>query len=608
MTDRAEADSAGVRLISPDDDFEQPPHAPIGQAAALPEVFATLASLHSELTSRQVLERVLHTGRRLVEARFGALGVAGPDGQLVEFLHEGMNAEHARLIGQAPRGSGLLGELLTSTLPIRLADVTTSSTVVGIPAGHPPMRSFLGVPIRAGQEPIGSLYLANKRGGAPFTAADEQIVQALAGVAAAAVVNARTMQATRRQQRAVEALHGMSSALLAGTGIDEVLEMMAEHARHLVAADATSVTVLDRRRTRLTVCAHAGELGTALRGHTFAHAGTVQGRVVQTGQTAVLTDVASGPETVGPLGQALSVGPWMSIPLRAADRPFGVLSLGRMRGREPFDEADQALVEAFGAQASVAIRYGQAHHRVATVADTLRAGFQPQALPVIPGIDLAGHYRPQSDEVGGDLYDVFPLHGSGGESAEWGFTIGDVTGSGAQAATWTSLIRHTLQTAAMIDPDPVHVMRLLNRRLLHSTEQHRLSTAVFGRLVRTDAVVQVCLVRAGHPYPLLVRGDGSLEILQPPGPLLGLTDDPQFGVATVTLTPGDALVLYTDGVTEARAGQEQFGLRRLVDTVRAAAGAPAASLVTAIDDAVHGFADTPIDDLAIVVLAVPEPR
>lgn len=159
----------------------------------------------------------------------------------------------------------------------------------------------------------------------------------------------------------------------------------------------------------------------------------------------------------------------------------------------------------------------------------------------------------------------------------------------------------------MIDPDPVQVMRLLNRRLLHSTDQHRLSTAVVGRLARTDAAVQVCLVRAGHPYPLLVRGDGSLEILQPPGPLLGLTDDPHFGVATVTLTPGDTLVLYTDGVTEARAGQEQFCLHRLVETVRAAAGGAAASLVTAIDDAEHAFADTPIDDLAILVLAAGDP-
>ncbi len=223
----------------------------------------------------------------------------------------------------------------------------------------------------------------------------------------------------------------------------------------------------------------------------------------------------------------------------------------------------------------MAIRYGQAHHRVATVADTLRAGLQPQALPVVPGVDLAARYRRQSDEVDGDFYDIFPLRHSGRESTEWGFAIRDITGSGAPAATWTSLIPHTLQTAAMIDPDPVHVIGLVNRRLLHSTDGHRLSTAVFGRLTRADAAVRVCLVRAGHPYPLLVRGDASLEVLQPPGPLLGLTDDPHFGVATVRLPP---LTPWCSTPMASRAGTEQFGLRRLVDTVRAAAGGPAASL------------------------------
>ncbi len=570
--------------------------------AALPEVFQALATLHSGLTSRQVLERVVQTGRRLVKARFGALGVAGPDNQLVEFIHEGMDQRAAGLIGRAPKGLGLLGELLTSTSPIRLDDVAARSAGMAIPAGHPPIHSFLGVPIRAGDEPIGSLYLANKRGG-PFTVADEQIVQALAGVAAAAVINARAVESSRRQQHAVEALHGMSSALLAGAAVDEVLHLMAVHAKELVGADMTSVTVTDRRRQRLTVRAFAGDLRATLLNTSFADAGTVQGRVVRTGKTAVLADVAGGAETVGPLGDAMPLGPWMSIPLQAAGRPFGVLSLGRVRGREPFDAADKSLVEAFGAQASVAIRYGQAHQRVAVVADTLRAGLQPRELPAVAGVDLAAHYRPHSDEVGGDLYDVFPLPSSSRDGTEWGFAIGDVTGSGPQAATYTSLIRHTLQTAAMLDADPVRVMRLLNRRLMNSADEHRFSTAVFGRLACTSSALEVCLVRAGHPYPLVVRSDGSVEVLKPPGPLLGISDDPRFGTVNVRLTFGDALVLYTDGVTEARAGQEQFGLERLINTVRAAAGRPAESLVAVIDDAVRAFADSPIDDLAIVVLA-----
>ncbi|WP_236833780.1 GAF domain-containing SpoIIE family protein phosphatase [Blastococcus sp. KM273129] len=603
MSESAELEASLLRLTS------LSPRKPSQRAdanlarAASPVLFETLASLHAGLTSRQILERVVHASRQLVDARFAALGIAGPDGTLVEFIHEGMDAEDTLLIGRPPQGLGLLGDLLSATDPVRVVDVAAHPNSVGLPAGHPPMRTFLGVPIRAGQQPIGSLYLANKRGDAVFTVADEQNAQALAGIAAAAVMNARATEATRRQQRAVEALHGMSSALLRGAPVDAVLHLLAQHAKDLAGADATSVTVTDRRRTRLTVRAHAGDLGTEFVGASFPHAGTVQGRVVSSGQTAVLADLASGAETAGPLGDAVALGPWMSIPLRAAGQPFGVLSLGRLRGRQPFDAADTALVEAFGSQASVAIQYGQAHHRVAVVADTLRASLQPQALPVISGVDLAAHYWPQTDDVGGDLYDVFPLPDTGPQRPRWAFAIGDVTGSGPQAATWTALIRHTLQTAAMIDADPVRVMRLLNRRLVHSTDEHRLCTAVFGLLSPTGKQVDVCLVRAGHPYPLLVRADGSVRPLQPRGPLLGLTDEPHFSALTVTLDPGDALVLYTDGVTEARAGQEQFGLQRLIDTVGCAAGQPAAALVTAIDTAVHAFADTPIDDLAILVLS-----
>ncbi|WP_181808818.1 GAF domain-containing protein, partial [Streptomyces shenzhenensis] len=189
----------------------------------------------------QVLRSIVQAAVALTDAEYGALGVIGDGQRLSEFLPVGIADDLVVRIGQAPCGRGILGELIHHPVPLRLTDLADHPASYGFPEHHPPMRTFLGVPIRVRDEVFGNLYLTEKRGGTDFDADDEAVLSALANAAGVAIDNARSYRESRRREQWLEALGEITRALLAGTGVGEVLRLIARRASEVADADQTVV-------------------------------------------------------------------------------------------------------------------------------------------------------------------------------------------------------------------------------------------------------------------------------------------------------------------------------------------------------------------------------
>ncbi|WP_244210773.1 PP2C family protein-serine/threonine phosphatase [Amycolatopsis kentuckyensis] len=245
--------------------------------------------------------------------------------------------------------------------------------------------------------------------------------------------------------------------------------------------------------------------------------------------------------------------------------------------------------------------------RVQRLARTLQQTLLPPALAEVPGVQVAAYYHPASaDEVGGDFYDLFPLTGD-----TWGFFLGDVSGKGAAAAVVTSLARYTLRAAAVHDPDPAAVLDHLNTVLHHEYRgaDPRYCTVIQGRIRPGAAGAAVTLATGGHPPALLIRADGTSAFLPVPGgQLVGALPRARFATEDVFLVPGDTLLLYTDGLTEARTqGRVRYSEEQLQEDLAGLAPTTASAVITAVIGLLAGFGDGVEDDTALLALSIPLP-
>lgn len=248
--------------------------------------------------------------------------------------------------------------------------------------------------------------------------------------------------------------------------------------------------------------------------------------------------------------------------------------------------------------------------RLQRLNSTLQSTLLPPALAPVPGLEIAAYYHIASvDQVGGDFYDVFPLaHGT------WGLFLGDVCGKGASAAVVTSLARYTLRAAAVYDPDPAAVLANLNTVLNHEYQgiDPRFCTVVFGVLTPDgdDGGFSVTLASGGHPPAVLIGADGTASYLTTPGgQLVGALPDAHFATTSVRLTPGDTMLLYTDGLTEAHtaATGDRYGDDALLDFAAGLAPATAEATVGALTRLLATFGTGLDDDAALLAIGVPAP-
>ncbi|MGZ6673844.1 MAG: SpoIIE family protein phosphatase, partial [Solirubrobacteraceae bacterium] len=265
--------------------------------------------------------------------------------------------------------------------------------------------------------------------------------------------------------------------------------------------------------------------------------------------------------------RATGTGSALAVPMTAGDRIVGMITLGTTHSERRLEGAELALALELGARAGIAVENARVHAARSHIATTLQRSLLPPRLPVIPGLTIAARFRAAGDttEVGGDFYDLFSADG-------WMVVIGDVTGKGPEAAATTSLARFTMRTAAMYERSPAAVLARLNATLAVDPDRRQICTAVCARIEPgADGVMRVEVACGGHPPPLLVGED--VREAGRPGSLLGAFETGTWTEDVVELDEGQSLVLFTDGVTDARgAGGARFGGARLRATLQAASG------------------------------------
>jgi GAF domain-containing protein len=315
-----------------------------------------VVAIGSGLDLESTLRRITQTAIELVDATYGALGVIGADGQLAEFIPVGLSDDEIGRIDHWPLGRGLLGLLIKDPRPLRLADIAQHAESSGFPAGHPPMGSFLGVPVRVRDEVFGNLYLTGKRGGGEFTEDDEAVLLALGAAAGVAVDNARLYSAARRSQRWMQASAEVTTALLSGTEPGEVLARITSQARDLSDADIAMLALPGGQGRGLTVAYADGDGAQAVRGLVLPAGQSLSGQVLATGEPVTTADFAGDERAAAAVRAALGhVGPAVVFPLGAPGGRRGVLTIGRRHGRALFPEAEAAFAASFAAQAGVAL-------------------------------------------------------------------------------------------------------------------------------------------------------------------------------------------------------------------------------------------------------------
>lgn len=376
------------------------------------------------------LRTIVHTAIDLVDAQYGALGVRGSDDELVEFVYEGIDEATRDLIGHLPEGRGVLGVLIDDPKPIRLEDISAHVASVGFPPNHPPMRTFLGVPVRIRDEVFGNLYLTDKIGGEPFSEDDEVLVEALAAAAGIAIENARLYEQSRARQEWIAATRDIGTELLSGTDPAGVFRLVADTAHKLSGARTTMVAIPEDpdlpvgEVDELTVAAWAGLT------ETVPPPIPVAGTAVGAAFTRRLPGRFSG-EDVG-IGGA--TGPALVLPLRATDAVPGVLIAVRDVGAQSFSSEELDMMTAFADQAALAWQLASTQNRmrelsILTDRDRIARDLHDHVIQRLFAVGLALQgtiARARSDEVQqrlsgcvDDLQDViqeirttiFDLHG-----------------------------------------------------------------------------------------------------------------------------------------------------------------------------------------------------
>ncbi|MEU0177446.1 SpoIIE family protein phosphatase [Streptomyces massasporeus] len=308
---------------------------------------------------------------------------------------------------------------------------------------------------------------------------------------------------------------------------------------------------------------------------------------------------------IGPtLATASAVGgETVVLPLVARNRVIGMLTLGKPTD-EHFRQEILELAEDLSRRAALALDNARLYSERTAISQSLQRSLLPPGLPEIDGVEVDVIYRAagEGNEVGGDFYDVFPIR-----DGAYGFAIGDVCGTGPNAAAVTGLARHALRLLAREGLSGPAVLERLNSAILDEGARSRFLTLLYGELrPQEDGSAELKVVCAGHPLPLRLRQDGSVEPAAEPQPLLGVIEDLELYEQTVTLDPGDVLLCVTDGVTERREGARMLGDDGLADVLTSCTGLTAGAVAARIMRAVERFAsDAPSDDMAILAMRVP---
>ncbi|MEA2478093.1 MAG: hypothetical protein QOJ07_15 [Thermoleophilaceae bacterium] len=423
------------------------------------------------------------------------------------------------------------------------------------------------------------------------------------------------LRARSEQERfLLEASRILASSLDLATTLESVAELAVPAIAEWCAVDLVG----EQGRARNVALAHADPaqlaVGRSLRqfSRKDAQSPLPVRRVIETGRYELHAE--AGPELLREAAaddhdrevwRSLDIHSVMILPMVARGRTIGAISFVAAESRRRFGEDDVVFAERLAAQCALAVDNARLYGERAEIARQLQESLLPPLLPELPGFELAARYRAAGagNEVGGDFYDVFP---TGPDN--WLLAIGDVQGKGPAAAAVTGPARYTMRAAATQDPEPRHVLGLHNDALLREEGGRRFLTVVYASLSTGAGASSLCVGNGGHPLPFVVRADGSVEAVGRHGLVVGILEDAPVEQAEVELHPGDAIVLYTDGVIEAAVpGGGQLGEDGLARLLEGCAGHDADGIADSVARAVLGAAETPRDDVAVLVARLRQP-
>ena len=341
-------------------------------------LFDASIALTSELSLESLLQKLVEAAAALTGARYAALGVVDEAGTALEqFVTTGIDDQTFAAIGDLPHGRGILGVLIREARPLRLGNLNEDPRAVGFPPNHPPMRTFLGVPVLLRGVAYGNLYLTEKESGGDFTAEDEELVTLLAAQAAVAIENARLYESATRWSRQLESLHEIVRSLAGETDLDRLLDLVCRRVRELINARLVLIALPSGDdELRIAAADGEGEAAYGLLGNRLRRAGSKSGRVLERRQSARVDSVLDDPEVDQDEARRMGIRTGLYVPLVARGRAIGIVAVHDKLGPEArFSDADLRLAEIFAARAAVAVDLSE---RVAR--DTVRRVIDAQEL------------------------------------------------------------------------------------------------------------------------------------------------------------------------------------------------------------------------------------
>lgn len=583
------------------------------QADQMSNLYAITAALSATTDAVVIADALADQTLIAFEAVRGAVVVRSHDGASLETIaSRGYDPSVIERWARFPLDASTpVGDAVLRNEPIVMPDRETwMERYPGLARSRVPA-SAAAIPLDVGGRAIGALTLSFDEP-REFTAGDIGFMLGAARQGAQALERARSEVVRSRAEERLAILAQAGGLLADSLDYPKTLAAVADLVVPRL-ADWASVEILEPDGTiRHLALSHVDPEKVALamevrhRRRPDLSQPTGVGHVIATGQPELVSEISEetiealeDPELIA-LIRKLQLRSAMTVPLSARGRTLGAMSYIWAESDNRYSATDLAFAQTLAARMALVIDNARLYRDRDHIARTLQQSLLPTDLPAIEGAEIAARYRASGEgvDVGGDFYDAFEI-GNG----EWTIALGDVCGKGPDAAALMGMVRHTIRAAAIRERAPARVLATVNDSVGRQTSEHQFCTAVAARLRPQDDQVIVWICVAGHPSPVVVRGDGSLQWIRGAGALLGVFEDAELAEEELRLHPGDTLVLYTDGVTDERGARGGFGEEGLAAVLEEAARSTAAEIVDGIERAVlaHGSGE-PRDDVAILAV------
>jgi sigma-B regulation protein RsbU (phosphoserine phosphatase) len=559
--------------------------------------------LNSTLDIGTLLSLVYDLIVAAVDCEVCSLGRLGEKGERIEVLlafgHS--SPEVSRLT--VDKTIGVMGQAVRTAKPVLINDADQIARHIDSidRAFGTKKRSSLAVPLMRGGEVIGALEAINKETG-EFTSSDVEMLTALAEQIAIALDNARLYGRVTREIKERELLYEVSGRIASSLDLNEVMGLILDCLSEVVDYDAGGIYIVDPEVTDIVCLAAKGYEPDMESRVELKFGGGIVGWVAKNVEPVIVDDVSQDDRYLNARDKTRSE---IVVPLLVGDKIAGVLNL-ESDELAAFGQDDLNLIRSFGSQAAISIERAKLHMELLEkrrledeleLARRIQRSFLPDVLPEIAGYELSAINLP-SEEVSGDYYDVIPI-----AEGQWGLVIADVFGKGIPASLVMASFRASLLAEIRNNYSITTVLSKVNRLIWESVEPERCVTACYGVLDAEAGVLTYS--NAGHLYPLVIGRDRLIR-LDRGGMLLGAIEHTVYEEERAHLRPGDLLLLYTDGLTEAenRYG-EAFGEQRLIDLAQSIIDLPASDIVKKIHHAIWDFTGAkPVDDFTLLLIKV----